>query len=57
MNKRVYDLEVKCDDGTWMTWETVEGLENAQIAIEAEQEEMDRGEMPKAQLRFVRRRD
>jgi len=57
IDSRIYDLEVKCKDGTWMTWETVEGLENANNVMSAERWAMSRGEIPWAEIRKTKRPD
>lgn len=54
-DNRVYDLEVKCKDGTWMIWETVEGLEEANNVMAAERWAMARREIPWAEIRKIKR--
>jgi len=54
-DKRIYDLEVKCKDGTWMVWETCEGLEEANNVMSAERWAMSRGEIPWAEIRKIKR--
>jgi hypothetical protein len=54
-DNRIYDLEVKCKDGTWMIWETVEGLDNANKEMSAERLAMSRGEIPHAEIRKIKR--
>lgn len=54
---RIYDLEVKCKDGAWMIWETVEGLENANNMMSAERWAMSRREIPWAEIRKTKRVD
>lgn len=56
-DKRIYDLEVKCKDGTWMVWETIEGLENANNVMAAERWAMARGEIPRVEIRKIRRQE
>lgn len=55
MDNRVYDLEVKDKDGNWWIWETVEGLENANNVMAAERWAMSRGEIPRAEIRKIKR--
>ena len=56
-DSRVYDLEVKDKDGNWWIWETVEGLENANNVMSAERWAMARGEIPRAEIRKIRRQE
>ena len=56
-DSRIYDLEVKDKDGNWWTWETVEGLGNANDVMAAERWAMARGEIPRAEIRKIRRQE
>lgn len=57
MDSRIYDLEVKCKDGTWMIWETAEGLDDANNIMSSERWAMACGDIPWAEIRKTRRID